>query len=125
MLSLRRRNSPLDEIVRSLPEGFHALSFGGAQVVVGPTGAFALADAGPDADESARLVVRAAREVRERLVEALAWAPFVDALVVADHATGRPAEAPVVPRRIVRSVLTAGRPRLDRPEIARIVATLA
>lgn len=145
MLSLwRRHEAALDEVVRDLPEGYVALAFGDTHVVVGPTGAFALADAhGADIGEAAHRAVVVARELRQRLLEALSWAPFVDTLVVADGQVGSrihrwgpgaprdelrrlSAEgASVVPRRIVRSVLTAGRRQLSPAEVQRIRHALA
>lgn len=136
MLSLRRRHeAALEEVVRDLPEGYVALAFGDAHVVVGPTGAFAVADTrGADLRDAAERVVAVARELRHRLVAALSWAPFVDAIVVADqvgpagrrHGARAPGlDASVVPRRIVRSVLTSGRPQLSPDDVRRICAALA
>lgn len=150
VLLLRRRAADsLDDVLRELPEGYVALAFGGTWVVVGPTGAFALAEAGRgDLREVSRRVAAAARELRNRLVQALSWAPFVDALVVDAGARGRrgapcpqprraaspsgdasalasSGDASVLPARILRSVLTSGRPCLSPAEVARIHAALS
>lgn len=141
MLLLRRRAADsLDDVLRDLPEGYVALASGEARVVVGPTGAFALAEAGRgDLQEVSRRVAATARELRNRLVQALSWAPFVDTLLVDAGARGRrgapcpqprrlappSGDACVLPVRILRSVLTSGRPCLSPAEVARIHAALS
>lgn len=107
-----------------LPTGYEALAVEGVMVVVGPTGAFALSGADPDATTAARRVAAAAVRVRNTLAARLSWAPFVDALVVVDEATAPAAEATVVPRRMLRDVLTTGHEQLAPVDIGRIVATL-
>lgn len=144
LLSRRRHQAALEEVVRDLPEGFVALAFGDAHLVVGPTGAFALADARhADVGEAARRVTTVAREVRRRLVEAISWAPFVDPLVVSDgrvdgrhrwrapsvrrHEPSTPGtdHASIVPPHIVQSVLASGSRQLSPADIARICAALS
>jgi hypothetical protein len=90
VLSLRRRPAAvLDAVVRDLPEDYVALAFGEVRVVVGPTGAFVLADAShSEVGAVARRLAAVARELRHRLVDALSWAPFLDALVVAPNGHG-------------------------------------
>lgn len=150
VLLLRRRAADsLDDVLQDLPEGYVALAFGEAWVVVGPTGAFALAEAGSgNVRDVARRVAAAARELRNRLVQALSWAPFVDTLVVVAGPRGRrgarypqsrcvasscrdaPAltsagDASVLPARILRGVLTSGPSCLSPTEVARIHAALS
>lgn len=107
-----------------LPEGYEALDVEGVLVVVGPTGAFALCGDDPDAATAAHRVATTAHRVRNTLATRLSWAPFVDPLVVVDRVTARVAEATVVPRRMLRDVLTAGHHQLASTDISRIVAAL-
>jgi hypothetical protein len=111
-------------VVDDLPTGYQAVDVEGVVIVVGPTGAFALCGDDPDAATAARRVAAAAVRVRNTLAARLSWAPFVDPLVVVDRVTSRVAEATVVPRRMLRDLLTAGNPQLGEAEIGRIVATL-
>jgi hypothetical protein len=62
----------------------HCLTVRGrARLVAGPTGAFVLAVAGDSSDADAAGLGRLAGGLRERLVEHLGWAPFVEPLMVA------------------------------------------
>lgn len=111
-------------VLDDLPDGYEALDVEGVLVVVGPTGAFALCGADPDPTTAAHRVATAAARVRNTLAARLSWAPFVDPLVVVDRVTARVAEATVVPRRMLRDVLTSGHHQLGAGDIGRIVATL-
>jgi hypothetical protein len=123
---LRRSRPEVAQVVRELPDGYHAVELGTDHVVVGPTGAFALttADGPDDIDEAARRVVRIAGDVRDLLADDLSWAPFVDPLVVVEEATDRPAVAATVPHRLLHGVLTGGQSLLDVDQVGRIVASL-
>jgi hypothetical protein len=123
--SLRRTGPAWREIVAGLPDGFQAVRFGGGEVVVGPTGVFALT-AAADATEvevAAHRVVRAATELRELLAQRLSWVPFVDALVVTDAATRSPLAA-VVPHRLLDDVITGGRHQLAPAQVDGILAAV-
>jgi hypothetical protein len=114
----------MSAVLEDLPLGYQALDVEGVLVVVGPTGAFALSDGEPDLAAAARRVAGAAARVRNTLAARLSWAPFVDPLVVVDRMTSRVAEATVVPRRLLRDLLTTGNVQLGDAEIGRIIATL-
>lgn len=114
----------MSAVLEDLPVGYQALDVEGVLVVVGPTGAFALSDGEPDVCVAARRVAGAAVRVRNILAARLSWAPFVDPLVVVDRVTSRVAEATVVPRRLLRDLLTTGNLQLGEAEIRRIIATL-
>lgn len=115
----------MDTVLADLPRGYHALDYGDAVIVFGPTGAFALATDDADIDSAAHRAAEAALEVRDRLCQALSWAPFVDALVVVDSTCGHTAEATLVPRRRLRDVLTAGGVCLRDRDIGRMLRALS
>ena len=114
----------LDVLHGSLPEGFHAVGAGGVELVVGPTGLFAITDDGPDVATAARRAANAAARAREVLGATLSWSPFVDALVVVDRLIGKADEATVVPRRHLRDVLSSGRPVLSEADVERVLLAL-
>jgi len=123
--SARDARTALDRTVGALPESFHAIDYGDDRVVIGPTGAFALALAEPGLEEAAERASRVASNVRHVLASRLSWAPFVEAMVVVDHAATRTGAAALVPARLLARVMTSGPCRLDEDEIDRMVVTLA
>ena len=107
-----------------LPDGFRAVHAGRVDLVVGPTGVFAVTDGDPDLSTAARRAALAAGRARDRLSATLSWAPFVDALVVVDRLLGKADEATVVPRRHLRDVLGSGPAQLSDADVERIVLAL-
>ena len=114
----------IDVLHDSLPEGFHAIRAGGVELVVGPTGLFAVTADEPDVVTAARRAANAASRAREVVSSALSWSPFIDALVVVDRLIGKADEATVVPRRHLRDVLSSGRHTLTDADVERIVLAL-
>lgn len=125
MLTIGRKGvTAVDDVIDGLPAGFHTVDLGDTQVVVGPTGAFALTDGRADVQSAARRVAQVAARVRDRLCARLSWAPFVDTLVVADGVRLHLDAATVVPRRLLLDVLTGGNPTLRAEDVDRIVSSL-
>jgi hypothetical protein len=122
VFSSARARSALDRVMGGLPPAFYTLDVGPDRVVVGPTGAFALARPEPNMSTALNRVARTAQSLRQGLARALSWAPFFDALVVVDEATSR--TAGTVPLRLVEPLLTAGPCLIDESEVDRIALTL-
>jgi len=121
----RDARTVLDRTVSALPDGYHAIDYGNDRVVIGPTGAFALAAAEADLEEAAERASRVAVRVRHVLASRLSWAPFVEAMVVVDTAATRTGAVALVPGRLLARVVTAGPWRLDEEEVDRMVLALA
>jgi hypothetical protein len=120
----RAGRAAIDHAIGALPNGWRWLLHGPDRLVIGPTGAFAIADDLPTIEQAAERVARAAVEVRDFLASALSWAPFVDALVVVDGGVPAANRATIVPTRLLTDVLTSGPQMLDEDDVDRIADQL-
>ena len=112
--------SDLEDVLTCLPDAFRVVAAGDDRVVVGPTGAFVVGDGGGNVPAAGARVAGIAERCRAILAVRLTWAPFVDALVVADRRVDHPAAASVVPGRILLDTLLHGPLLLDDERVARI-----
>ena len=125
MFRSRSASAPLDHLLDDLPDGHRVIPVGEGRVVVGPTGAFVVAEAGRDVRAAARRVAQVAATCRAVLASRLAWAPFVDPLVVTDRRPHASVDAAVVSPRLVRETLVRGPRLLSRARVDRIANVLA
>ena len=116
---------PLDHLLDGLPADHRVIRVGEGRVVIGPTGAFVLAEAGRDVRSAARRAARVAESCRAVLADRLSWAPFVDSLVVTDRRPHGPVMASVVSPRLVQETLVRGPRLISRTRIERIAAVLS
>ena len=124
MFRSRAEGSPLDHLLEDLPAEYHAVDLDDGRVVVGPTGAFVVAEAGRDVRTAARRLARVAERCRTVLADRLSWAPFVDPLVVSDRRPHGRVAAAVVSRHLVRETLLRGPSLLSRDRVQRIADVL-
>ena len=107
-----------------LPDGFRSVVVDGARVVVGPAGAFVLADGGDDPVATGDRVVSLTHSLRSILATQLTWVPFIDPIVVVDddwddEAAGA---ATSVPADLLAPTILYGAGRLDPAAADHIVA---
>ena len=124
MFRSRGASAPLDLVLDDLPGDHRVIRVGEGRVVVGPTGAFLVAEAGRDVRAAARRVARSAASCRAALAGRLSWAPFVDALVVTDRRPHGTVEASVVSHRLVRETLLRGPRLLSGARVERVAEVL-
>ena len=120
-----RGPAPLDQVLQDLPAEYHAVEVDDGRVVVGPTGAFVVAEAGRDVRSAARRLARVAERCRAVLADRLAWAPFVDPLIVTDRRPPGDVAASVVSHHMVRETLLRGPRLLSGERVARIADVIA
>ncbi|MCU1461022.1 MAG: hypothetical protein JWO37_1097 [Acidimicrobiales bacterium] len=121
---VRVRRAAIDRTLGALPVRWRCVLHGRDRVVIGPTGAFAVADDQPSVSEAAERVAHAAGEIRDFLASVGSWAPFVDPLVVVDGHAEHISRATIVPSRLLNDVLTCGPQQLEDGEITRIADRL-
>lgn len=115
----------LDDLLDDLPRPYRVVHAGDGRVVIGPTGAFVLAEGAGNVPAAGALVANVAENCRAVFAVRLIWAPFVDALVVAERAVDHPASASVVPARMVHETLTHGPRLLADDQVERMADILA
>lgn len=99
-----------------LPGEYLQVPFDDARFVAGPTGVFVITEGADDIVGAGERAVSLAAQLRSLFAERLSWAPFVDALVVAEPVSCDAAGATVVPARHVSGLMTEG-PRLIARDI--------
>jgi hypothetical protein len=119
-MGVRMSRGAVDRTVGGLPARWRWLPQGRDYLVIGPTGAFAVAEGLPTTDQAAERVARTAGEIRDFLVTVGSWAPFVDPLVVVDGPVVTVARATFVPSHLLGGVLTRGPQLLTDVEVVRI-----
>ena len=115
---------PLDHLLQDLPAAYRAVELDDGRVVVGPTGAFVVAEAGRDVRTAARRLAGVADRCRSVLAEHLAWVPVVDPLVVSDRRPHGKVAAAVVSPALVRETLLRGPCLLTTDRIERVAGVL-
>lgn len=98
----------MDQAMAGLARSHVLANHGPARLVAGRTGAFVVVPAGA-VDQAGVLAARLALSTRDRLVELLAWAPFIEQVVVVDERDGDPRPGvTVVPRDLLVGLLCDG-----------------
>ncbi|OWY62307.1 hypothetical protein B7486_59145 [cyanobacterium TDX16] len=103
----------LDAVLTSLPASFAIAERRSARFVAGPSGAFVVLPASDDLDADATRLMEITASTRSSLADHLAWAPFVDSLLVTPDRIAQPAAATVAPIDLLGEVLREGHQAID------------
>lgn len=103
----------LDAVLTSLPASFAIAERRSARFVAGPSGAFVVLPASDDLDADATRLMEITTSTRSSLADHLAWAPFVDSLLVTPDRIAQPAAATVAPIDLLGEVLREGHQAID------------
>jgi hypothetical protein len=115
----------LDGVLTALPPSFAIAQRRSARFVAGPSGAFVVLPASDDLDTDATRLLEMTTATRSSLADHLAWAPFVDSLLVTPDQIAQPAAATVAPIDMLSEVLREGHQAIDDETMDRIFVVLA
>lgn len=115
----------LDAVLTALPSSFAIAQRRSARFVAGPSGAFVVLPASDDLDTDASRLLEMTAATRSSLADHLAWAPFVDSLLVTPDQIAQPAAATVAPIDLLGEVLREGHQAIDDETMDRIFVILA
>lgn len=114
----------LDAVLTALPASFAIAQRRSARFVAGPSGAFVVLPASDDLDADAARLIDITASTRSSLADHLAWAPFVDSLLVTPDQIAQPAAATVAPIDLLGEVLREGHQAIDDETMDRIFVML-
>lgn len=114
----------LDAVLLALPPTFAIAERRSARFVAGPSGAFVVLPASDDLDADASRLMEITASTRSSLADHLAWAPFVDSLLVTPDRIAQPAAATVAPIDLLGEVLREGHQSIDEQIMDRIFVVL-
>jgi hypothetical protein len=114
----------LDAVLMALPASFAIAERRSARFVAGPSGAFVVLPASDDLDTDASRLMEITGSTRSSLADHLAWAPFVDSLLVTPDRIAQPAAATVAPIDLLGEVLREGHQAIDDETMDRIFVVL-